>query len=46
MPARNVVSFYKKFGLPVLGYTIRSKEEETQARKYCNNIIFENYVPD
>jgi glycerophosphoryl diester phosphodiesterase len=43
---RNVVSFYKKFGLPVLGYTIRSKEEETQARKYCNNIIFENYVPD
>lgn len=43
---RAVVSFYKKHGMPILGYTVRSKEEENQAKKYCDNIIFENYMPD
>ncbi|NLN05799.1 MAG: glycerophosphodiester phosphodiesterase [Clostridiaceae bacterium] len=43
---RTAVSFYKKLGLVVLGYTVRSQEEEMQARKYCDNIIFENYIPD
>lgn len=41
-----VVSLYRKIGLPILGYTVRSKEEEKKARMYCDNIIFENYIPD
>lgn len=28
-----------------LGWTVRSPEDETQARKYCDNIIFEHYLP-
>ncbi|MDE5897163.1 MAG: hypothetical protein K2H43_05055, partial [Clostridia bacterium] len=29
-----------------LGWTVRSPEEEAQARRYCDNIIFENYLPE
>ena len=32
-----------KFKGPKLGWTIRSLEDEVYARKYCDNIIFENY---
>lgn len=28
-----------------LGWTVRSEEEEAYARKYCDNIIFEGYLP-
>lgn len=41
-----VVSLYRKTGHPILGYTVRSKEEEKKARLYCDNIIFENFIPD
>jgi len=32
-------------GTPVLGWTARSEEEYEYAKKYCNNIIFENFLP-
>ena len=41
-----IVSLYKKLGYPILGYTITNKEDEMKARKVCDNIIFENYIPD
>lgn len=28
-----------------LGWTVRSREDEAEARKYADNIIFENYLP-
>lgn len=34
-----------KFTGPKLAWTIRSPEDETYARKYADNIIFENYLP-
>lgn len=36
----------EKFDGLKLGWTVRSMEEEAQARKYCDNIIFENYLPE
>ncbi len=39
------VSRVRKKGLCVLGYTVRNKEEEENARKECDNIIFEGYIP-
>ena len=35
-----------KFKGPKLGWTIRSAADEAYARKYCDNIIFENYLPE
>ena len=35
----------EKFHGLKLGWTVRSPEEEAVARKYCDNIIFENYLP-
>ena len=32
--------------VPVLTWTIRSKEQEKQAFEFANNVIFENYIPD
>jgi glycerophosphoryl diester phosphodiesterase len=32
-------------GRPVLGWTVRSAEEETRALAHCDNIIFEGYDP-
>lgn len=34
-----------KFNGAKLAWTVRSPEEETLARKYADNIIFENYLP-
>lgn len=34
-----------KFTGPKLGWTVRSPEDEAYARKYADNIIFENYIP-
>lgn len=36
----------EKFRGLKLGWTVRSPEEEAVARKYCDNIIFENYLPE
>lgn len=39
--------FVKKFKtLPLLAWTIRSKEEYHKVVKYCDNIIFENFDPE
>ena len=32
-------------GIPVLGWTVRSDEEEKKIRPFCDNIIFEGYMP-
>ena len=38
--------FVKKYkGLPVLAYPIRSDEMYSKVKKYCDNIIFENFEP-
>lgn len=36
----------EKFTGLKLGWTVRSPEEEAQARKYCDNVIFEHYLPE
>lgn len=33
-------------GLPVLGWTVRSPAMETDCRRFCDNIIFEGYLPE
>ena len=35
---------YKR--LPLLAWTVRSKEEYLKTIKYCDNIIFENFIPE
>ncbi len=42
LPRKKVTKFK---GLK-LGWTVRSKEEEALARKFVDNIIFENYLPE
>lgn len=38
--------FVKKYkNLPLLAWTIRSQEEYMSIVKYCDNIIFENFIP-
>lgn len=39
--------FVRKFKtLPLLAWTVRSKEEYMKVIKHCDNIIFENFVPE
>ena len=38
------VKKYKK--LPLLAWIVRSKEEYLKVIKYCDNIIFENFIPE
>lgn len=35
----------RRAGTPVLGWTVRSPVEEAEARLFCDNVIFEGYVP-
>ncbi|MEZ0537833.1 glycerophosphodiester phosphodiesterase family protein [Caldicellulosiruptoraceae bacterium PP1] len=35
----------KIHNIPLLGWTIKSEEDEKIARQYCDNIIFEGYLP-
>lgn len=39
------VSLRRRLGLPVLVWTVRSPEDETRARRFADNIIFEDYLP-
>ena len=39
------VEFYKSKGLPILSWTITSEQEQNNAEKHCDNIIFENFKP-
>lgn len=39
--------FVKKYkNIPLLAWTVRSKEEYLKVVKHCDNIIFENFVPE
>lgn len=33
-------------GLPVLGWTVRSPAMEADCRRFCDNVIFEGYLPE
>ncbi|MEI7812115.1 MAG: glycerophosphodiester phosphodiesterase family protein [Ignavibacteria bacterium] len=44
LPARAVTKLKAK-GCPVIGYTAKSKEQFKQAMNYCDNVIFEGFVP-
>jgi glycerophosphoryl diester phosphodiesterase len=35
----------RRAGTPVLGWTVRSPAQEVEARLFCDNVIFEGYVP-
>ena len=39
------VSNKRKLGLPILGWTARSHEEAQRAMQYCDNVVFEGYLP-
>jgi glycerophosphoryl diester phosphodiesterase len=44
LPSR-AVARWRERGAAVLAWTVKSAEDEQQARKYADNIIFENYLP-
>ena len=39
------VSLYKIRGGVILGWTVKSSRQESEARVHCDNIIFEGYTP-
>jgi glycerophosphoryl diester phosphodiesterase len=39
------VTEIRKLGHPVISWTLRSKEETSQALRYCDQITFEGYAP-
>lgn len=39
------VTEIRKLGHPVITWTVRSKEEASQALRYCDQVTFEGYVP-
>ena len=41
-PNERVKKFREEFKLPIIGWTIRTKEDMEHAKEYCDNIIFEN----
>ncbi len=43
MPNKYTKKYFGK--MPVLVYTIKNAEEEARLKDYCNNIIFDSYVP-
>lgn len=38
--------YYKKIHLPILAWTVTSKNAELKARRFADNIIFERYIPE
>jgi glycerophosphoryl diester phosphodiesterase len=44
LPSRKV-SHLREIGFPVIGYTAKSKDSFNNALKYCDNIIFEGFLP-
>ena len=38
--------YIKNKDVPILAWTITSKEEEIEAMKYAHNVIFQDYIPD
>jgi hypothetical protein len=45
LPSR-VVSAWRKRGVPVLAWPVRSPADELEARKYADNIIFSDFRPE
>jgi glycerophosphoryl diester phosphodiesterase len=43
---KRAVSRERSRGIPVLAWTVQSEEEERRVRPFCDNIIFEGYVPE
>ena len=43
MPNRYVKKYYGK--LPIIAYTIKNEAEEKRILNYCDNIIFDGYIP-
>ncbi len=39
-------SFYRSMDLPILAWTVSSKEDEVRARGFADNIIFEKFIPE
>jgi glycerophosphoryl diester phosphodiesterase len=37
--------YVTKTKLPVLAWTVRSQQEYEDVKMYCNNIVFENFIP-
>ncbi|MCU7495245.1 MAG: glycerophosphodiester phosphodiesterase [Ignavibacteria bacterium] len=44
LPARRVNNF-RLNGIPIIGYTAKSREEYDTASFYCDNVIFEGFTP-
>jgi glycerophosphoryl diester phosphodiesterase len=40
-----VVSLHRRLGIPVVAWTVRSKEEADQSLKFADNYIFERFLP-
>jgi hypothetical protein len=40
------LKYWKIIGMPILVWTIRSKDDELKTRHRADNIIFEGYLPD
>lgn len=38
-------SFFRKYDLPILAWTVASREDEIKARGFADNIIFEKFIP-
>lgn len=43
MPNKYVKKYFGK--IPVIAYTIKNEEEENRILDYCDNIIFDSYIP-
>jgi hypothetical protein len=39
------VTAAREQGTPVLGWTVTSPEMEADRRRFCDNVIFEGYIP-
>ena len=42
---KNYLQKYRKSGKPLLGWTVTSKKESAALLPYCDNIIFEGFLP-
>lgn len=46
LPNRYVTKYVKKHNVCVLAWTVRSAEEYITVKQHCDNIIFENFIPE
>ncbi|MBH47346.1 MAG: hypothetical protein CME71_04155 [Halobacteriovorax sp.] len=43
---KKVLPWARAFGTPVIGWTIRNKKEYKSVKGLCDNVIFENFLPE